>query len=118
MTAPRSSSWARHTPRELANVEQVREILGTDPELIGANLTKTAVLEHLEKLETGSAGQSLMFYWAGHGESNGGLALITSDDDRPRGKISAHEVVKSALESQAGQQLYVLTSQAGALECS
>lgn len=89
------------------DVEQVRKILGTDPELVGTNLTKSATFEHLEKLTTDRVGQSLVFYWAGHGESNGGLDLITSDDDRPRGKISAHEVVKSALESQASQQLYV-----------
>ena len=86
----------------VSDVERAGEVLGEDPEFIGANMDEVAVLQHLDKLRS-VKGQSLFFYWAGHGESSGGLRLVTADD---RG-FSAHEVISRALEHQASQQLYV-----------
>lgn len=87
-------------------VNQVREILNADPSMVGTNLTETEVIQHLRKLNPGPEGKSLLFHWAGHGDTEAGLVLITADDDQTDG-YSAHEVVRRALKCRANQQLWV-----------
>ena len=92
------------------DVRNVQQILCTDAQMVGENLSEVEFKGHVERLKDVGSGTALVFQWAGHAESSADLVLLPADDkDSPAG-WGAPEVLRRVLAqggSRASQQLYI-----------